>query len=260
MTNYNLDDIQEEYWLFALARMPYQFGFFLLCRKYVNKRRWFVCLIATLVELVIVAMAARRGSTVMHLILLVGVAWMFIISFKGKKRIIGTVGVVLAFLVLFAFYSTNSDSLFGFINYRWNIESRSIMEVSMLSDMNSLEMIFGKGLNGRYITPGIYRDFTGYYRYVIESGFLKIVLKGGFVMAIIHILLLILPALKGLFWSRNVFSKAAAFYLIYSLVYLYPFGVLAFDMHHLIMWILAVMCFSKSIRMMTDEEIKIKFF
>ena len=51
-------------------------------------------------------------------------------------------------------------------------------------------------------------------------------------MAFTYILLLIYPALVGIFKSKNILCKALGFYIILSLIELYPFGWLAFNIKY----------------------------
>ena len=139
-------------------------------------------------------------------------------------------------------------------------DNRSGVEEGMLSQMTPLEQFFGMGLNGRYYYPLLEDDELMGWRYGIETGFLNIVLKGGYLMAFTHILLLVIPAFKGLFKSNNLFCKAGGFFIFYNLISLWPFGHLMFNLNFLFMWMMVVCCMNRKIRRMSDDEIKSTFF
>ena len=126
--------------------------------------------------------------------------------------------------------------------------------------MNEYELIFGKGIYGRYYLPIDGDMFFNGWRYEVETGFLQIVLRGGYLMAVIYVLVLLIPAIKGVFQSRNTFCKAGGLYIIYGLLSLIPYGVPEFNMKFFLFWILAVLCSSKPIRYMNDDMIKKRFF
>ena len=134
------------------------------------------------------------------------------------------------------------------------------MDESLLSQMTDLDMIFGKGLNGRYYYPLLEDDFLNGWRYGTETGFYNIVLKGGYVMAFTYILLLLIPAYKGIFQAHNILCNAGGFFILLSLFELYPFGWLEFSLKFLAIWMMVVLCMNPNVRNMSDLQIKQQFF
>lgn len=130
----------------------------------------------------------------------------------------------------------------------------------MLRQMSDMEMIFGKGLNGRYYCPLSEDDYLNGWRYGIETGFYNLVLKGGYLLAFTYILLLLIPAIKGIFKSKNWFTRIGGFYILFSLLSLIPFGILSFDVQFLYIWMMVSVCMNQQIRRMSDSEIKQQFF
>ena len=57
---------------------------------------------------------------------------------------------------------------------------------------------------------------------VIETGYLQIILKGGIISVLIIVLILVPAAFNGLFYSNNLLSKAAAVWILLSVLYSYP--------------------------------------
>ena len=147
--------------------------------------------------------------------------------------------------------------MFDFLVNRGEEDTRTGVEVYMYADMSSTDWIIGKGINGEYYCPVVdnVNDATGYRAY-IETGYLQIILKGG-IVSIALLLLILIPAIfKGLFQSRNVLSKAAAIWILLWIIYEYPIIGVAFNMHYILVWIAAGICYSKKIRNMADSTIK----
>ena len=93
-----------------------------------------------------------------------------------------------------------------------------------------------------------------------ETGYYNLVLKGGYLLAWTYILLLLYPALLGIFKSRNTLCKALGFIILLSLVELYPFGHLTFNLKFLVIWMGIAMLMSPEVRNMDDNEIRDYYF
>jgi hypothetical protein len=125
--------------------------------------------------------------------------------------------------------------------------------------MNTQDWIIGKGMNGKYFCPGIdVNDRTGYRR-IIETDYLNIILKGGIISLGLLILILVPAIIKGLFYSKNLLSKAAAFWIFLWLIDLYPASVNAFSLNNLLVWLSIGICYSKTIRNISESGIKSYF-
>ncbi len=244
----------------AVTQTYIPFAFITLCHKYVSNKVFVLNIFALTACLLIVAIAGRRGMTLILSCLLFFNLYFYFKAVKGARKIavifFGVIGILLFTRIAF-----NSSS-FAYIRERGFEDNRSHVDEALLSQMTDTEKIVGKGLNGRYYYPlrSLEEDYKNGWRYGSETGFYNIVLKGGYLMAFVYILLLGIPALKGMFRSKNLFCKAGGFYILLSLAELYPFGWLAFNMKFLIIWMLVVMLNSNVIRKMTDSQIKAYFF
>jgi hypothetical protein len=96
--------------------------------------------------------------------------------------------------------------------------------------------------------------YTGLIVYLIANLFYKHPYDLG--MLFISMLLMVPAAIKGWFRSKNILTKAFAAYIFISILELYPFGIPAFSMHFLMIWIGVAMCNSKYMRNLTNEQIK----
>lgn len=241
------------------STMINQFAFFLFCYGFIKKKSWFIITLAFLCAFFIVLISGRRGSSVIYAIIFIVSLYNWQNEQKMKYRFI--VLIIIAVLVITFIYLFFNSSLFNFIHTRGLEDTRSEVDIALLSQMNDLQLFFGKGLNGRYYFP-IYTegDYLNGWRYVSETGFYNIVLKGGYLMAFFHIIVLLYPALLGIFKSKNNFCKMMGIYIIISLLELYPFGHLMFNIKFLIIWTGVVLCYRKNVRNLKNEQIYLYLF
>ena len=234
------------------------FAFLPLLYYYLPPKKWRINMIGLITTLLLMVIGARRGGIVLNIVLLLG-ALFFRAKAKSKSsRVLIIVFSIL--IVLVAVYMVLQSSMATFLIERGFEDTRSTVEEALFSQMSTADWIFGKGLNGRYYCPLREDDYLNGWRYGIETGFYNLVLKGGLLMAITYVLLIMIPAYRGLFKSRNFFCKAGGFFLAYNLISLWPFGILQFRLNFLIIWIVIVCCMNKQVLKMNDDEIKRLFF
>lgn len=234
------------------------FAFAVLLVAYMSPKKWIFNMLGLVSVLFINMIAARRGSSLSMAVLFVG-ALFFWAKYNYHKYKFMSMLLVCVILSMATYFVLNS-SLFDFLFMRGMSDSRSGVDEALLSQMNDGELIFGKGLNGRYYYPILEDDYWKGWRYGSETGFYNMVLKGGYLMAIVYILLLIIPAFKGLFQSHNFLCKAGGFFILLSLFELYPFGWLEFSVKFLVIWMMVVLCMNPYVRQMNDAQIKQQFF
>ena len=63
-----------------------------------------------------------------------------------------------------------------------------------------------------------------------------------------------------MFRSNNLLCKASGYFIFVSLLELYPFGWLMFDLKFLIIWMGVVICMNPQVRYMNDEQVYELFF
>ncbi|MBN2779198.1 MAG: hypothetical protein JXR36_16320 [Bacteroidales bacterium] len=235
-------------------------SFFLLCKDFLSKNQWRFNLAIWVLATLTLAIGARRGQLLMMLLLGLSATFLYVQSFKGARKIFSIIGVIFIVLMLIGFYFYVENTLFAFLNDRGTSDTRSGVDKALLAQMNTFELWFGKGLNGRYFMPQFRDNLLGGWRYGSETGFYTLVLKGGYVLAIAYILVLLIPALKGIFKSNNSFTKALGLYIVLSIIELYPFGWPMFNIKFLIIWIGVAFCWNPVIRKMNNTDIKDTFF
>lgn len=231
------------------------FMFAVLLYLYIPTKKWLYNLFAFLCVLLINIMCARRGSSAIVAVILITAVYNWSKNLKTKRlRFITRCTTII--LLLTSIYIFNTSSITSFIRERGLEDNRSQVDNALLSQMDDIELIFGKGLNGRYYYPILEDDYQNGWRYGSETGFYNIVLKGGYLMAILYIVILLYPALLGIFKSRNNLCKMFGVFIIVSLLELYPFGHLIFNFKFLIIWTGVLLCYKKQVRNMTDQQIK----
>ncbi len=232
-------------------------GFLLLTYAYHTNRRKLIALSVIILGAAFSIIRARRALLFMTISPLV-ISYMLYL-YAGKKKFL---------IILFSFligsglifygvkiYNENKYGAFSLITGRISENTRSIVEQYFYRDMNTQDWIIGKGINGQYFCPGIdLGDLTG-YRGMIETDYLNIILKGG-IISLGLLLLIAVPAMvKGLFYSKNLLSKAAGIWILLWLMELYPANVNSFSLNHLLVWISIGICYSKEIRNIPENTV-----
>jgi hypothetical protein len=153
-------------------------------------------------------------------------------------------------------------------------DSRTFLFTELFEDINTTEeKMFGKGSLGTYYSQ-FFENTRKYFiatgggwpgdvpiRITTEVGYLQMILKGGFVLLILNILIYIYAIYLALFKSKNKFVKRLGYFIltisILSLISFRP----AFTPTFIIFWMAIGTVLNKNYREMGDEEIKkiIKF-
>ncbi|HLW32903.1 MAG TPA: hypothetical protein VKX40_11615 [Aequorivita sp.] len=200
---------------------------------------------------------ARRSLLLMSINPLLFGYLLYLINSKKKFMIIFFSIFMAVFLALFAdtFYRSDNDSgLFSSLMERGTADTRTNVELCLYDNMEPLDWIIGKGMNGIYYCPNIEENESD-YRTGIESDYLNTILKGGIIHLALALLILIPAVFLGLFRSNNLLSKAAAIWILLYLFYLYPAPVSKFNANYLLVWISVGICYSKMIRRMPEKLI-----
>ncbi|WP_405327052.1 hypothetical protein [Fibrobacter sp.] len=249
-------NVSESSWI-----LPYTifnlFVFFFLLGKYQTKveRNW---ILGGFISVLLGGLLlGRRGRCAIMVLYSLFPIYMWIQKFRRGKFFVGLFALMCAVALTFLLFNT---SLTSFITSRGTTDTRSGVDVALMDQMDSWEVVFGKGLNGRYYYPLREDDYLKGWRYGSETGFFNLILKGGLLMAFVYIALLIIPAFKGMFRSNNLLCKASGYFIFVSLLELYPFGWLMFDLKFLIIWMGVVICMNPQVRYMNDEQVYELFF
>lgn len=243
----------------ALGLLYANTAFISLCSKFINKRVWIINFSALTVSLIILLMAGRRGASATTGAMMILAIYFWINSKKPFTRMILR-PLMLVSCIGLVVYGMNA-SAFKFIQKRGMEDTREAVDKSLINQMDDLQLIFGKGLNGRYYhNLHLSHDVYHGWRYMTETGYYLLVLKGGYVFAWTYILLLLIPSVKGIFMSNNLLAKALGAYMLLSLIELYPWGHPTFNFKFMIIWMGVSLCMSRHFRKLNNRDIAKLFF
>lgn len=235
------------------------------CKKYLSGKWWKYFLFATIISLFILIYMARRGGVVMSLGYMLVAYWIYIRKSKstGTKFI---QFVLLLVLVLFGYilFIGLSDSLFSLLIERGLEDSRTGVEVSMQADFdkNPIDYWIGRGQWGTYYDPGfdyLFQKGNG-LRWGVETGYLTMIMHGGYIYLGLYLLILIPNGIKGVLLGKNIFVNSLGALILLSVLELYPFGWPTFDFKYLVIWIGVYICSQPYYRNMNDDQIYEQFF
>jgi hypothetical protein len=225
-------------------------------KKYLPAKRWKWFLASYVGSILITAFLARRGGLALSVLFLV-LAWvMYALSDKKSSKFKMLFMAITVFGLVFVLFTNMSDSFFSTLMERGNENTRSGVEESFYADMKSqVDWIFGRGWFGRYYDP-----IFSVFRSSIETGYLALILRGGFLYLIPYVVILGITFFSGYIKSKNLFCKSLAIMCLMQLISLYPYGWPAFDFFHFFLWLGVWICNIKTFREMDDNQVFIKIF
>ena len=233
-------------------------GFLLLTYKYHSGKRIILATGIMIFTLLFSIYKARRGLSMISLSILMAYFFIYIsyTKYKFLAVYLFVFSILLGLFLSSNTYKIGKKGLFSFIAERGEEDTRTGVEIYFYNDMQIKDWIIGKGINGQYYCPEIDLDQPTNYRNLIETGYLQIILKGGLIRLGLYLLITIPAIFLGFFKSNNLLSKAAAIWIIISLLSLYPATVNTFSLKYLLVWISVGICFTKNIRELPDNIVK----
>jgi cell division protein FtsL len=145
-------------------------------------------------------------------------------------------------------------------------DTRSFIVEEMSEDLTDKDIKFGKGALGFYYSPFFYQmslsdegGGDGAYRYNAEIGYLHMILKGGVILVALYVLLLLPAVFLGFFKSKNAITKGGALYIFgFMILWLVTYTPI-FTPMYLMLWMSAGACYSKRIRKMSNEDLRLMY-
>jgi hypothetical protein len=193
---------------------------------------------------------------------------------KIKKKFLKY--IIASFIIIFSLvftvgYEFISNIIASIIDFQ---DSRTFLFTELFEDLSFGEKIYGRGSLGTYFSE-FFAGTRRYYeamgnmgwrgdspiRITTEVGYLQMILKGGFILLILNVLIALYSIYLALFNSKNKFVKRLGYYiLILSILSLVSFRS-AFTPMFIIFWTAIGTVLNKNYRAMNDEEINklIKF-
>ena len=231
-----------------------------------NKNILYAGIITALSVLIPTIMARRNLMLTYGNFFILGTLILSISKLKHhiQEKMIGILFLCISCFALYAFFSSGDLGIFQKIYDRISVNNREELFISFIEDMSQKDWIIGKGIDGTYYAPGIDgQEFDSVEdkddRFLIECGYLQVILKGGVVNLILLLNIFISAIYLGLFKSKNKFCKIAGFVILLWLIDMFPWGMPALDFRYLLVWICSAICINKNIRNFSEEQIT-KYF
>ena len=232
-------------------------GFLLLTFNYHSNRVKIFSGIVILLTLFFAIVRARRGLIFICSSQIVFAYLLYLYNAKKKYLIIASsvILVLLGINYVNDNFIKRSNTVFSFLMDRGVEDTRTGVELYFFADLTTRDWIIGKGIKGKYYSPNVEENQKTNYRFVIETGYLQTILRGG-IISLLLILVIAIPAIfLGLFYSKNTLSKAAGLWILLWLLYLYPATMEAFTLYYLIFWISIGICYSKILRNIPEKTL-----
>lgn len=239
-----------------MAFMPVLFlTFFIQKRK--NK---IISIFSLLVYIVLTFFASQRANLLFLLIL----SLFFLIEFyKRKGNNIKKLFLFLIFIGLGFFlnhqYNNKSKNLVG--DSELTSDTRTFLFVELFQDLTYFEKISGRGTLGKYYSPYFdlwnqyYDGGDSEYRSLSEVGYLQMILKGGIILVILNLLILLPASFLGIFRSNNLVSKMCGYfifsYLILWTVSYYP----VYSVEYILLWMAVGTVLNPNARSLYNKDI-----
>lgn len=239
----------------ALLSVPV--GFLLLTFNYHSNRVKIFSVIVIFLILLFAIVRARRGLIFICSTQIIFAYLLYLYNAKKKYLIIASslILVVLGIDYVNENFIKRSNTVFSFLMDRGAEDTRTGVELYFFADLTTRDWIIGKGIKGKYYSPNVEENQKTNYRFVIETGYLQTILRGGLI-SLLLILVIAIPAIfLGLFYSKNTLSKAAGLWILLWLLYLYPATMEAFTLYYLIFWISIGICYSKILRNIPEKTL-----
>jgi hypothetical protein len=246
----------------ALLEWVVFFPILLLTYRYQGIKNKRIVFFSILAFLLLSYFASQRANLIFLILVLMCLAFE---QFRSSsidmyKKIV----MIFVFCISSVVFVLNLDSLTDTNTYseKMTTDTRTFLFEEIISDMTPSEMIIGRGALGTYYSP--YFDMIdrqgieggdNWDRQVNEIGYLQMLLKGGLVMLLLHVLIMLPAAFLAIFKSNNVISRMCGYYI---LVYLLMWSLTyysVFSAEYILLWIAVGTAVSKSARSHTDNEL-----
>ena len=209
-------------------------------------------------------MARRNGIITISGFILFG----YLINILSKSRAVlyrlFPIIIICAIFIVVGFSDITSKITMK-LTGRLTEDTRSVLYNMFFFEMKDYVLI-GKGMNGDYYFPLGERIFDDgavqsaiFYRNIIENGYLQLLLSGGIVHIVLFLLLLLPAAILGIFKSSNQLTLGCGVTILLWLLNMSIYGLPILSLHYILVWICVGICFSPSIRRMTNDQIQKEF-
>lgn len=228
----------------------------------VSKNERFMLIIISFLGLVISYLNGTRADTVYIIFALL----LWVLNYLRLPNTNKLIKVVIygIFCLLFVTIAFQIDTIINAAvsTDQLTTDTRTFLFVELLSDLNTVELMFGKGVMGTYFSEFFYRYVQAGLeggdspiRIIIEVAYLNMILKGGWLMVVLHLLVMVPAAYLGIMKSNNSIAQMCG-YMVF--VYLISFLITYpqhFSLNLLLLWLAIGTCLTRHCREKSDEDI-----
>lgn len=222
-------------------------------KKYLPLKKWILYLCVYLLALIMSLFMARRGTSAISILTLFLCGYMYL-QYDNSAKLKKLSSIIIIFVLIIVawnMFSKYSNSFFSLFMERLDVDSRSGVEGGFYRDMDDTQdWILGRGWLGTYFDP-----IFGMQRNSIETGYLALILRGGYLYLIPYCLVLLVSSLKGIFCSNSLFVKSFAILVLVSVIELYPYGWPTFNIKYFVVWMGVYVCNQRYFLEFTDKDI-----
>jgi len=205
-----------------------------------------IIILSSLVLYVIISYKVSQRANYIFLFLII--VFYIIINrnsiLKTEKSLLKIVFIGMIIIISVIWFSMNLLNIIS-DNPQLVADTRSFLYKELISDMDIKELIVGRGIMGTYYSP--YFDYTRkhglggdfYIRIVNEIGYLHMILKGGIIMLVLNVAILLPVSIKGLSDNSDYYSKISGSYIM---LYLFLWTVSYYSVYsfeYILLWIAA---------------------
>lgn len=245
-------------WMAFLAVM-------ILTFPYQNK----VSKVITMIALFSFFMLSIQASQRVNILFIFIIGLFVIIELIRNQNVIIVYKLMVVFTFCMLFFSVwlFQDTLQNTVqsNDEMMTDTRTFLFEEMFEDMDFSEELLGRGALGQYYSPyfemiqrlGLYGDHE--FRSVNEVGYLEIILKGGYIMVLLYLLILLPAAYLGIFRSNNVMTRMSGYFIVSYLVVWFVSYYPVYSAEYILLWMAAGTALSKSNRKLENKDILLWF-
>ena len=228
-----------------------------------KKIKWIVLFSIPVFILVTYTISQRVNVLFLALIILFTfIQFLRLSEIKPEIKIVVIVLLSIACLVVIIKFEEFTNRITQ--NEELTTDTRTFLFEELFLDMSHTELWLGRGAMGTYYSP--YFDYTSQQglegdsetRSINEVGYLEMILKGGYVMMLLYILILLPAAFLGIFRSKNIISKMCGYFI---LAYLIVWGISYYPVYsaeYILLWMAAGTAISGKNRRLTNKQVLFK--
>ena len=193
------------------------------------------------------------------LVIFLTIIFTLFINLKGKLRYI-FISILSVFLTI-TFYLNIMTQIEK--NSQFVVDTRSFLIEELFIDMTPSELMIGRGALGKYYSNYFdtlsrlgTENIDNENRSLNEIGYLHYILKGGYVMLILNLLILIPAAYLGIFKSKNTICKMSGYYILHFIILSTVIYPSEYNIEFALLWLAVGTNISQFIRKHNNYTIK----